>query len=585
MKSLLNVIKNCIVLLTPTERRKLYVLSVVVSVMSLFELVGVASILPFMSVAVNPETIDTNKYLNIVYQSLSFQSRQNFLLFLGGLALGALILGNAFRALSNYMLLKFAHMQSHTMGLRVFKNYLSKPYEYYLTQNSSKLTNVVTSEMNQVINGMFVPLLKAFGRLNTALFIIVMLVLIDPKVALIMATLLGLAYLVIYRALRKKITRLGIERGENGAARFKYLSEASGGIKEVKLLGKEHVFAEQFSIPSQRYAYSQAHNAIVGEIPRYILEVIAFGGIVTLVMYLITTQGTEQAITLASLYAFAGYKLMPALQEIFNSVTKVKFNYPIVHLLKKSLGDEIDTNLNLEFEKNDPLKFSEIIEVKDLFFSYASSDKMILKNLNLKIQANTTVGIIGPTGSGKTTFVDIVLGLLPPTSGRIVIDGVTLSKNNLRSWQNQIGYVPQFIYLTDDTIEANVAFGIPKNKIDSNKVKKACELAQIADFIESNLPEKYKTVVGERGVRLSGGQRQRLGVARALYHNPSLIVFDEATSALDNETEKALIESIERLSGKKTIIMIAHRLSTIEKADKIIRIKDGVLESVEERKK
>lgn len=572
MKAFLNVVENCISLLNPSEQKKLYVLTIAVSLMSLFELVGVASILPFMSVAVNPESIETNKYLSFVYQFLNFESKQRFLIFLGIGSLCALVFGNVLRALSNYMLLKFAYMQSHFMEVSVFENYLSQSYEFYLSQNSSDLTNTVTSEVNQVVNGVFVPLLRAFGRFTTALFIIAMLVMLDPKVAFIMATLLGLAYLGVYRVLKKKITQLGKERESAGRARFKYLNEASGGIKEVKLMGKENIFLKLFSTPSERFAYGLAHNAIVGELPKYILEVIAFGGIITLVMYLIATKGTGQAITLSSLYAFAGYKLMPALQEIFNSLTKIKFYYPIVQTLTKKLKSE---KSNFKTEDSQFLKFKDLIEIKNLSFKFSASTKLILENVSLSISANTTVGIIGPTGSGKTTLVDLILGLLTPSQGEIKIDGVALKKNNLRSWQDQIGYVPQFIYLTDDTIEANIAFAVPKDQVDREKVRRACELAQISRFIEDELPQKYQTIVGERGMRLSGGQRQRLGVARALYHNPSLIVFDEATSALDNETEKALMESIENLSGKKTIIMIAHRLSTIEKADQVIKIEKG----------
>lgn len=577
MKAPLNVLKNCISLLTPSEQRKLVILVVAVSLMSLFELVGVASILPFMSVAVNPESMETNEFLSAINRSFQFSSQKSFLLFLGIGALFTLILGNLLRAVASYLLLKFAYIQAHLLGLRVFKNYLNQSYEFHLSQNSSMLTNIVTSEIPQLVNGVFVPLLRAFGRFVTALLIILMLILLDPYVALIMALLLGLAYMGVYRFLKKKINKLGRERESMGASRFKYLSEASGGIKEVKLMGKEQSFINQFVIPSERFAYGQAHNVIIGDLPKYFLEVIAFGGIISLVLFLIASKGTTQAIALVSLYAFAGYKLMPALQEIFSSLTKVRFYYPIVELVRKHLGEMKEFSHEKDIDTSEPLVLKKCIEIRDLSFKYSNSDKMILKNVNLKVRSNTTVGVIGSTGSGKTTLIDLILGLLIPSSGEIIIDGKVLSNSNIRLWQSQIGYVPQVIYLTDDTIESNIAFGVPKNEIDLGKVKKACELAQIAQFIENELTLGYQTIVGERGVRLSGGQRQRLGVARALYHNPSLIVFDEATSALDNETEKALMDSIENLSGKKTIIMIAHRLSTIEKADQVIKLDKGII--------
>lgn len=570
MKSLVRIIKNSIALLTKSERHQLFFLLIAIALMSFFELVGVASIFPFMSVALDPDSIETKSYLHFVYQKLNFTSHKDFLLFLGAGTICSLIIGNILRAIANYMLLKFAHIQAHSLGYRIFQSYLKRPYESHLLNNSSQLVNVVISEVGQLITGVFLPLLKAFGRLTTSLCIISMLIILDPMVAIIMAIFLGLAYFIVFHFFKRKIMQLSKERGEMGAARFKSLSEASGGIKEVKLMGKESFFLNEFSNPSKRFAYGQAHNAIVGDLPRYILEVIAFGGIISLVMYLLAKKGAQEAITLSSLYAFAGYKMIPSLQEIFNSLTKVKFNYPIVKLIKSSIDETFEENLGSE-----KVTFKESIELSNLSFQYKMSDSLVLKDINLKIKFNSTVGIIGPTGSGKTTLVDLILGLLGPTSGCIKVDGVPLSKSNLRSWQDQIGYVPQFIYLTDDTIKANIAFGIRDDQIDLDKVKKAAELAQISSFIETDLPLGYQTIVGDRGVRLSGGQRQRIGVARALYNNPSLIVFDEATSALDNETEKALMDSIESLSGKRTIIMIAHRLTTIEKANQVIKIDKG----------
>lgn len=582
MKSLIKVIKECIALLTPEERKKLLGLAIFVSAMSLLELVGVVSILPFMSVALNPEMIESNKYLALGYKFLSFDSKRNYLFFLGVVALVALFISNSIRAYSNYLLIKFAQMQTHFLGYRILKNYLSKPYEYYLTQNSSDLTKLALSEVNQLVGNVFLPLLRSFGRFFSAFFIMLLIVAINPKVAVAVTLILGGAYSIVFSFFKRKIADLGKVRTRANLLQFKSISEASGGIKEVKLMNKESVYLSGFKKPSLDFAYGQTHNAIVGELPKYLLEVIAFGGVLSVVLYLIATEGETKAISLASLYALAGYKLMPSLQEIYSSLTKVKFNRPILTAVSKSLLEEGSLNLST-FEK-EKLSFNQEIKLENISFSYSGSEKKALSNISFTIPVFSTVGIVGSTGSGKTTLVDIILGLLTPSEGNLFVDDIKINQYNLSNWQSLIGYVPQVIYLTDDTIEANIAFGVPRDEIDYEMVRTAAKLAQIDNFIEHHLPNKYQTQVGERGVRLSGGQRQRIGVARALYRNPSLIVFDEATSALDNETEKALMESLETLSGKKTIIMIAHRLSTLEKADKIIHIENGVLKNITDKK-
>ncbi|MFA5583875.1 MAG: ABC transporter ATP-binding protein, partial [Bacteriovoracaceae bacterium] len=503
------------------------------------------------------------------------------LFFLGLVALVALFMSNLIRAYSNYLLIKFAQMQTHYLGYRILKNYLFKPYEFFLTQNSSDLTKLALSEVNQLVGNVFLPLLRSFGRFFSALFILLLIVSINPKVAIAMTLILGGAYSLVFLFFKRKIADLGKVRTIANSLQFKVISEASGGIKEVKLMSKEETYLASFRKPSLEFAHGQTHNAIVGELPKYLLEVIAFGGILSVVLYLIATEGESKAISLASLYALAGYKLMPSLQEIYNSLTKVKFNRPILTAVSKSLDGEEASN-SLTFEKRE-LFFTNEIKLENISFSYSGSAKKAISNVSFSVPILSTVGIVGSTGSGKTTLVDIILGLLTPNEGHILVDGETIDQSNLSSWQSLIGYVPQVIYLSDDTIEANIAFGVPKDQIDHEMVKTAAKLAQIDSFIENNLPEKYLTQVGERGIRLSGGQRQRIGVARALYRNPSLIVFDEATSALDNETEKALMESIESLSGSKTIVMIAHRLSTLEKADRIIHIENGVLKNITDK--
>lgn len=581
MRSVFRVLNEALSILTKKERKKLAILTLIVMGMSLFELVGVVSILPFMSVATNPDVIETNSTLNFFYNYFNFQSTNRFLVALGVLSITALVIGNGFRALSNFLLIRFAHMQNYALSKRILESYLSMPYEYFLSQNSSNLTRNVINEVQQVVTQFFIPFFRAIGRLFAASFIIIFLIVIDPLLALVTSFTLGGAYVVIYKLLKNKIEKMGKERVQMNKRRVRIVSEASGGIKEIKLMNKENVYLDEFARPSIQFARAQSFSAVISELPRHLLEVIAFGGILAISIYLIGTRAHySEALTITSLYAFAGYKLMPALQEIFNAATKIKFSLPTLREVKKNIKEEIFLT---QPQSKEHLSFEDTVELKNIHFSYKGSKTQALNGVSFSVKANTTVGVIGATGSGKTTLIDVILGLLKPSMGEIFIDGKKLDRSNLAAWQANIGYVPQFIYLTDDTVAANIAFGVKAEDRDDEKIKEVSRLAQISGFIETQMPKGYETVVGERGIRLSGGQRQRIGIARALYHNPSLLVFDEATSALDSQTESEVMKAIESLSGQKTIIMIAHRLSTLKSCDVIIELDRGAVKNQEDK--
>jgi ABC-type bacteriocin/lantibiotic exporter with double-glycine peptidase domain len=561
-------------LLTTAERHRLYYISIAVVCMSFMELIGIVSILPFMTVVTNQTSIHSNRYLSHLYVYCNFQSDRSFLLGLGSFAFITLVVSNVLKGFSSYLLLQFAHMQNFYLSRRVFNNYLNQPYEFFLKRNSSDLTKNVLSEVSQVVNGVFVPLLRAGGRLFSAFFIFIVLVFISPELAFIVSLTLGISYFLIYSFLKKKIARTGKESILMNRIRTRVVNEAGGGIKEIKLLNKESSYLSAFDVPSMKYAKVQTYNAMIGDISKSAMETIAFGGIILIVIYLLANSDKNHAIPMISLYALAGYKLMPSLQEVFNCVTKIKFHIHSVDILFESLNMETFYEVKNKAAVTS-LKFNEKIVLRDVNFNYSGSSRNVLTDINLTIGLNTSIGIIGPTGSGKTTIVDLILGLLTPVSGELVIDDVVVSSTNLSSWQKNIGYVPQSIYLSDDTILANIAFGSHKDHADLSKAKNAARMAQLDRFIEDELPDGYQTIVGERGVRLSGGQRQRIGIARALYHDPKLIVFDEATSALDSLTEKEVINAINSLLGHKTLIMIAHRLSTIQKCDHVILINKG----------
>jgi ABC-type multidrug transport system fused ATPase/permease subunit len=337
----------------------------------------------------------------------------------------------------------------------------------------------------------------------------------------------------------------------------------------------EAAYVARFASPSIRYARLQAANQTISQVPRYGLEVIAFGGILLLVLYLLAVrQKLEDALPLIALYAFAGYRMLPIAQEIFAATAKMRFHRPALDLLHRDIADK--RTVVDEPHAVDPLPFSTSIELRGVAYRYPAGQRPILHDINLEIHKGARVGFIGPTGAGKSTVVDVVLGLLQPTAGAVLIDGAPLdSEDTIRRWQRQIGYVPQHIFLCDDTVLANIAFGQSGDTVDRKAAERAARLAQLNEFIINELPQGYDTQVGERGIRLSGGQRQRLGLARALYGDPAVLVFDEATSALDTDTEDAVMRALDGLDASCTVIMIAHRLSTVRRCDVLFKLDTG----------
>lgn len=564
------------------ERRRIYWLFVGVLLMGLMEIAGVVSIAPFMAVVANPAVIHTNKYLSEIYDILGFSSQNQFLFFLGVSVLAMMAIRNGFTAFVTWLLLRFVYMQGHLLSQRLLNKYLYQSYVFFLNRNTADLSKNILMEVGRVIGGVLTPGMDVFTRIIVVLSIMGLLIVVDPLLALTVSVTLGGVYGIIYRFIRKKLARIGKASSEARSQCFKAAGEALGGIKELKLLGREAVFFQRYSTPSYAFANHEATNNIVGQMPRFALETIAFGGILLIVLYLIgVKQNVEQALPLVALYAFAGYRLMPAIQKIFVGMTTIRYHLPALDILHNDLfGEDGTSGIALDVDVHDaisPSSFDEKIALRDVIYSYPNASTPAVNNLSLEIDSKTVVGFVGVTGSGKTTTVDIILGLLTPSAGQLIVDGVEITLANVRNWQKNLGYVPQFIYLTDDTIARNIAFGVPDNEIDYDAVERAARLANLHDFVMHDLSDGYRTLVGERGVRLSGGQRQRIGIARALYHDPKVLVFDEATSALDGITENAIMDAIHNLSHKKTIIMIAHRLTTVEECDVIYMFDKGAV--------
>ena len=571
----MNTIRKIFSLLSRRERIQVYWLFVAILIMALLQVVGIASIAPFMSLVADPDLIHTNEKLNWLYTTFNFSDETNFMIFVGFLVLAVFTFSNLFAMVTTWMLMRFSWMRNYTLSRRLLEHYLHMPYSFYLNRNSADLTKTVLAEVKEVISGVLVPGMKGLAKGIAALAIIMLLIVVEPVIAIVTALILGSFYAAVYALVRRKLTYIGQARLVANREQYQFASEALSGIKDIKLLGKEKVFLKRYGNAAKRYASYKATNEVINKMPNYLIEIVAFGGMLLIVLYLLITRGNlEQALPIIVIFAFASYRLLPAIREVFTDITKIRF---YISALEEVHGDLQQERLR---ESSDRMKvpalpFRKTIELKDIHFRYPNMQEDVLHDLNLTIEANTSVAFVGATGSGKTTTVDLILGLLRPTQGEVRVDGVPVTEENIPNWQKNLGYVPQHIYLSDDTIASNIAFGIPDKQIDMVAVEQAARIANIHDFIVTELPDGYKSRVGERGVRLSGGQRQRIGIARALYHNPDVLILDEATSALDGITEESVFRAVENVAKTKTAIMIAHRMSTIRDCDMIYLLEQG----------
>lgn len=581
--SLIKMLKTwnkCRHILPPAHRKQAIALFALITAMGILETVGVVTILPFIAVVADPSVLKKDGLLGRLYTFVGIGSETSFLILLGMLVFVMLIASNAMKAFTTWKIQRFTFMTGHTLSRDLVAAYLSQPYSYFLRRHSSDLGKNVLNEVQQVVSGVIQPGMTGLARCVVVCLLLALLIAADPLLAVSTAVVLGSGYLVYYILVRRYLSRIAQDRIAANRARYHAAVEAFAGIKEIKLRGLEDVYTANFAEPSKQFASSQSASQALASLPRYGLECIAFGGVLGIVIYLLHTRGgIIGALPLITLYAFAAYRLLPNMQEVFASAAKIRFAEPALDLLHRDLSEK-----TINTSKHTPpvaLPFCDSIRVEKVSYEYPSSDKTVVTDVNLSIPRGARVGLVGPTGSGKSTTVDLILGLLLPTSGQVLIDGTALETDDrIRSWQRQIGYVPQHIFLADDTIAANIAFGIPLSKAEPAKIERAARMAQLHDFIVDELSDGYDTRVGERGIRLSGGQRQRLGLARALYGDPAVLVLDEATSALDTETENEVISALDGVGADRTVIMIAHRLSTLRSCDILARLEKGRLVAV-----
>lgn len=567
------MLRNLLDLLLPAERAQAFFLTAWVLIVALIDVIGIASIMPFIGVLSNPELVQTNEHLAKLYEFSGCESSHDFLFLLGTIVFLLLLISLSLKAFTLYVQTRFTLRLEYSLGRRLLSGYLNQPYEWFLNQNSSELGKSIIAEVYNVVKGGFTPMMTIATQSVMTIAVLALLLFVNPFLSLIVFITLTGSYFLIYKLLKNTLGSMGQSRFDAHKERYSSINEVFGGIKDVKLGGLEDIYLEKFAKPSLVYSKSNAASQVINTMPRFALEAVTFGGILLMILYMMkANDGLEKVLPIIALYALAGYRLMPALQQIYEGFSKLKFSTPAV---KKLHNDLTKLKEFTSYSEGHALSLSKYIQLENIIFSYPQTEKRTIDNVSLTIPAYKTIGFVGSTGSGKSTIVDIILGLLASYQGEVTVDNKILSSSNRQAWQKNIGYVPQHIYLSDDTIRANIAFNEKTNDIDEAAVIRAAKIANLHEFVSKDLPNSYNTFVGERGVRLSGGQIQRIGIARALYHSPSLLVLDEATSALDNITERAVMDAVNSIHEQITIIIIAHRLSTLRKCNKIYFIEEG----------
>lgn len=575
---MLSTLRKLIDLLNPREKRQALILFMLMLVLGVVEMAGVASIFPLIAVLSDPSLIQSNHYLRMTYETLGFRDNNSFFVFLTASVFAVLVLRTCLSAITNYGTLRYALMRSHTLSARLLGSYLRRPYAWFLDHHSADMGKSVLSEVEQVVNGSLMPVLQLASSGVVAIFLVAMVIAVDPFVTTIVLLLTTLIYGAVYVSIRRYLLHKGQDRMNANQQRFKMAQEVLAGVKEVKIGGLEATYLKRFDQASFKFGRLRSQLQLLRTVPRNMLELISIGGILVVILVLLLRADGDLSAVLPviALYAFAGLRLLPAMQTVYQSIVGLRFGQPALDALYTDL---FDAEHVIDLKPVTAMPLVDKIELENVRFAYPKSQRIVLKDVSLTIPARTAVGLVGPSGAGKSTVIDIILGLLEPQNGHLKVDGMPITGANVRSWQRSVGYVPQQIFLADETIAANIALGLPNSEIDLALVERAARMANLHDFIVEDLPDGYATEVGDRGVRLSGGQRQRVGIARALYNNPQVLVFDEATSALDALTERAIIDAVASLRNNITIIMIAHRIQTVRDCDQILVLNSGEIQS------
>ncbi|MGE0492784.1 MAG: ABC transporter ATP-binding protein [Vulcanimicrobiota bacterium] len=571
----INVWRKAWALLDDRERRHAFTTLCVVIAGAISSAFMISSIMPFLAVLAEPDQIHTQPLLSWAYQYFGFSSSYEFLAGLAAASFAVIALASVIQVVKAYAVFRFSLMRMHTISHRLMLKYLRHPYEFFLGRHSGELGTRLLAESREVVLQFLRPATELIASITTVLAIVGLLLWIEPVLAVCAFLTLGSLYGSIYAVVRSYLRRLGQERLSCNSERYRIASEVFGGVKEIKLLCKEEAYLKRYAKSSHGTARSEVLVCTLSTVPQFALQALALGGILLICMVMLDrgSHSLEAALPLLGVFAFAGQRLTPELSIIYRSLANIQAGSASVDAVYEDLFG-LDDGMSLSTDGS-KIRLKQSIRLDRISYRYPSSESAGLNDVDLTIKAGERIGIVGTTGAGKTTLADVILGLLTPQAGELLVDGVSITADNVRAWQQNVGYVPQDVFLIDASIAENIALGNAPEQIDRQKVERSASIANLEAFVREDLPQGYDTMVGERGVRLSGGQIQRIGIARALYHDADFIVFDEATSALDNVTERDVMNAVDALPGDKTILLIAHRLSTVKRCDQIVVLDKG----------
>ena len=571
-----NLTKRLINVFSPRQTRQYFALQFLVLIMAFGEIIGIASIIPFMALVGDMSLIEQNKFISNVYKFTAISNESQFIFLVGICVLLTLLISALISMLTLWRLSMFANKVGADIADSLYFYYIKQNWLFHASGSSAEMIKKINNETTRLTNLVLMPMMQINARIVFIFILILFVFFYDPKVAIVGFSIFFIGYLFLFMLVRIRLEKNGIAISEVYENRLRLMNEAFGGIKDILLLGRDKSFIDKFHKTGKRLSYSQGTNTALAQTPRYLIELVAFGSMILLVLYLVASFDGDlgKIIPRLSVYAVAGIKLMPAFQQTYHYLALLKGNISAFESIEEDLSKALALKSDHINMSDDIIRPEDNIELENILFKYDGKKDSAINNLSIKIPVNSIIGLVGPSGSGKSTIVDIILGLIEPQKGNLKVDNVLIDNNNSRLWQNSIGFVPQSIFLSEGTISENIAFGIEKNEIDIDKVNNALKLSNLYEFVQ-NLDLGVDTKVGERGVQLSGGQRQRIGIARALYNDSDILIFDEATSSLDGLTEKTIMESIQNFSGKKTIIIVAHRLKTIQNCDQIFFIDNG----------
>lgn len=576
----MKILSKLFVILPPSERKKLLILILLFLFSSLLDVLGIASILPFITILTNPDLINTNHYLNSFYNyssNIGVDSLRDFLFLIGVCVFFILVISLIIKTFTSYAMSFYVKILEFKMTERLLEHYLAQPYSWSIRHNSSNLQKSILSDVAIIIDKLVTPLIVLISQCTNSICIIALLIFINIELAFYISITFIVIYFTIFNSIKLILKKNSIKFDESNSLRYKILVETFGSTKYLKASNLENYFLKLFTSNVRPFYSSQASSAFISQAPKFGIEAIAFGGMLILILYLMFKfNNFLEVMPYIAMYAFAGYRLLPSFQQIYSSLNEFILSKPMFD----NLSFEMNNLKKLENSNNNKkIVLHDSIKLNQVTFTYPNRSTPSLKNINITLKASSLIGVVGSTGSGKTTFVDLLLFLLEPQEGHIEIDNKILTDTKIQSWQKSIGYVPQNVYLTDSSISSNIAFGVANNDIDQKLVEKVSKIAQVSEFIDQ-LPDKYSTNVGDQGISLSGGQRQRIGIARALYNNPKILILDESTSALDNLTEKKVMNALLENKIDITTIIVTHRLNSLKKCDQIIMIEKGEVVNV-----